>query len=332
MPLKLKNPIRAALPLAFLALTASACAYIPFTEKTDAYELFTGHSTDLWCANGDDSWVMEDRADLAGPHFGLSVLCRFELREVPKDIAASAENLADLPVIAAGVELIVTQMAITPAIEAEYAPGHVSSWITVGEEKIELDSLPGGGDYLAVTAPQAEDAVLWVEDQGRAQGLDLRTGERIEPLAPMYDDIATYSEPLPGYVIDKFDIASATSKTWLRCHYEWAIAELSTWNPDLGWAPDGSVHMTVTTYWCGTIEEFTWNLNQEKALTVDGTAPVHWSDTLEDGWNRIEAVFTVPDDADEILIEFTPFGNITANGERYEYRDDPKVYEWLATF
>ncbi|WP_091042607.1 hypothetical protein [Glycomyces sambucus] len=317
-----------------LAPAVSGCSL--FGERTEANTLVTGDGgTDPWCASSDDAWLIDDGADLKGPHFALSILCHYQGAEIPEDVAARADALADLPKAANGVEFLVNQIAHSPIYKAEFEDGETAAWIQVGDERTDLDALPAPGSFLAVAAPEGEDAVLWVEDDGRAQGLDLRTGERHDPVAAYYNGVAAESASLSGFNYVDFEVTDGTDSWFLTCPTPWAGATRNAWLDGRGWAEEGQVFMTVAFNWCHTYTEVAWVLDPETAVTVDGAGPIAWEEAATGtGSVQVAAIFSVPGDAAEIPIVFTPFGHAESveTGEPWAFVEDPEPTDWLARF
>ncbi|MQM24778.1 hypothetical protein [Glycomyces albidus] len=323
-------------PLAVLVL-AAGCSSMPFAERTEAYELLTGAGGDSpWCAMGDDAWFLDQGADLKGPHFALSIQCRYQGTEIPESLQQNGSDaLADLPAAAGGVELLVAQVAASPIYEPEFGEGEVASWIQVGDERLDLETLPADGEFVAVAAPEDEDAVLWVEDEGRAQGLDLRSGERVDPVAGYYNGLAVEAARLEGFYYEDFEVSDGRDSWFLTCPAPWANATRNAWLEDRGWAGEGQVFLTVSFNWCHRYDTLVWVLDPETAVTVDGASPAYWNgEETVSGSMDVDAVFTVPEDADDIAITFTPFGHVESaeDGEAWAFMESPTPTEWIARF
>jgi hypothetical protein len=285
---------------------------------------------------GDDAWFLDQRADLRGPHFALSIQCHYQGAEIPESLKqGAADALVDLPEAEGGVELLVNQVAVSPIYEPEFAAGEVVSWIQVGDERLDLEALPAVGEFVAVAAPEDEDAVLWVEDDGRAQGLDLRSGERAEPVPGYYNGLAVEAARLDGFYYEDFEVSDGSDSYFLTCPTPWANATRNAWLDGRGWAPEGQVFLTVSFNWCHRFDSLVWVLDPETAVTVDGAGPAAWNEEeTNSGSTDVDAVFTVPEDAGEIAIVFTPFGHVESaeDGESWAFVDSPSPTEWLARF
>jgi len=337
VPPSRNNTTKPLITLTALALTATGCSSIPFLDRTEAHELVTGATDTTWCAAGDDAWLLDGGADLAGPHFGLSILCHFEGAEVPEEAAGHATELAELPKPAADTEILINQIALGPNHTAEFEddPSQVTAWIESGDERLDLDAIPAPGDFLALTVPSGDDAVLWIEDDGRAQGLNLRSGAPVEPVAAYYNGLST--DVVQG---DSFT-AEATvlndAKAWdLTCHSDFLEGDRSVWREDLGWAAEGTVFLQVTFNWCTFEDNLVWHLDPEASLVAQpGAEPVAplsmTAAELPDtgGTLRYTAVFSIPESSEALRMILTPVGDLEniVEGDDYAFLDTPAPSE-----
>ncbi|MFB9659828.1 hypothetical protein ACFQS3_08675 [Glycomyces mayteni] len=335
MPLKTHKLIFA--PLAILLLTSSACGYVPIPdvlERTAPHEFFFGADSGAWCEKGDDYWTDEAR-HILGPHFTVDVACRFVGEELPAQVAARSSALADLPKAEDGSEFVVNQVSTTP-MEAQYGYAPTRAWVTIGDYEFELREAPDPGDWVVLTAPADEQAVLWVEDTGRAQGVDMRTGERVDPVFAFYNGVSSTTDLFSGYRYEEVYFDRGADYTWLACEYDGGSAWRNPWDEELGWAEDGTVFLTVGTTWCRDFDEFTWSLDQRSIVLASGEAaePVAWREAGLDGMGvEVYAVFEVPDYDAEFTIAFAPYGRVVdEQGREWEFRDDPATTEWEALF
>ncbi|WP_100445414.1 hypothetical protein [Glycomyces xiaoerkulensis] len=340
MPRSRQTIPRTLAPLAAAALAAAGCGDIAPTETTGTYELFTGTGGSAWCDRGDEARLQEDGADLVGPHFAVSFLCHYAGTEAPEQVAAAVEELADLPQVIDGAELLVNQIALAPTYEPVAEDGEVTAWIEAGEERFDLDALPLAGGYVAVTVPTGTDAVLWVEDEGRSQGLDFRTGAQVEPVTAYYNGLSRDAVDLDGYAYEEVQILNNRKSYELTCSSGWGQATRSVWSEERGWPSDGTVYLEIEFNWCDAYEGVVdWRLDQEAALSLQGgddpVAPISWEESsIENDRILVTAVFEAPADAEELTVEFTPVGNLeTLNGgEDYAFADGPESTEWTMSF
>ncbi|WP_030160149.1 hypothetical protein [Glycomyces sp. NRRL B-16210] len=332
MPLSHNTTIRTLVPLVALALTATGCSS---SETSPAYELTAGPTDATWCAAGDDLWFYE-QADLVGPHFSISVLCHFEGTEPPESLAAKESLLADLPPTADGVDLVLNQFALGPSLEPEFEAAPVKAWVALGDEEFELDGLPEPGSFLAVTVPENEDAVLWVEDDSRAQGLDLRTGARVDPVAAYYGDLATSPVLVEIFFYEEVTVRNGSGGWDLTCGSDFLEADRGAWHEDQGWAPEGTVFLQVRFNWCTYEDNLVWHLDEDAALSVasgdEQIAPLSWDTAeLESSARtlRYTVVFAIPEDAATATLVFTPVGDLENldGGEDYAFVETPGSIE-----
>ena len=341
--------LRGATPplLAAAALTMStSCATADSDASDDSprtapYELIVGSDEDPWCDEQDEA-----SADLRGAHFSLSLGCVFREAAVPQRLAERKSYLSQLPPAQDGTEFLLVQVAAQAEYIAEHGtdPAWLSAWVQAGGERLELESVPESGQFLVLSVPVEETAALWVEDDGRAQGLDLRTGERLEPLAAYYEDIGFWAESATG--IDYSDVEfEGPSGSWtVGCRCGRTEFTRSMWLEDYGWAPEGSVFLQVEFWWCtgeGVYDEVVWTLDEARALLVtsgsDIAEPVGWSKVDSagvEGGQRHLAVVAVPADARELRVVFAPVGELTERdgGEVHSLTELPPVTEWTVQF
>lgn len=334
--------MKTTLPAATLAaslLAASACSALPFTDETEAYELVTGDTESSWCAPEDDSRRLESGADLRGPHFALSLMCSYTGTAIPDPIAADVAALGELPEPESDTEFVLAQFALADTYdpEAETEQGDVAAWIEAGERELELEALPVPGGYVAVAVPVGEAAVLWVEDDGRAQGLDLRTGAQVDPVAAYYNGLSTEPVVVDEFAYEDVTILNGTDAYRLACGSDTLQGHRAVWREDRGWAAEGTVHLEVSFSWCGYEDPgIAWHLD-EAALTVetgdDVAEALSWEaiDLGEefDGDTRHVAVFAIPEDAAAATLVFTPVGDLENldGGDDYAFLDTPEPIE-----
>lgn len=324
------------MPLAALALSGTACGYAPIVDTTEPYEFFNGEDRSAWCVADEEAWTVGQEAVISGPHFAVGIQCRFLGEELPHEVAEQAPGIADLTRASEGSEFVISQFSLenTPTDP----DGLTRAWVEVGDREFELGAVPKSGDWVALTAPVDESAVLWVEDDGRAQGLDLRSGSRVDPVASLYDGLESRADGPLGELSYEVDIEGGSSSYQLSCDSSHGLASRDSWLEDLGWAPDGQVFLTIDFGWCSDFGDFgiDWALDPEQAFAIEGAdpvAPAAWEESaVEDGF-LIRTVFTAPADDAEIDIAFTPFGEITSeSGEAFEILDELEPTEWVASF
>lgn len=320
-----------------MVLGATACAEIEPLETTGVFEVFTGSTDVAWCGPGDDARVLEGGADLTGPHFAVSLLCAYSGEDALEQTAEAVPELEDLPQLVGGAELLIDQVALAATYEPQ-ASGDVSAWIDVEGERLDLEALPEPGAYLAVSVPEGADAVLWVEDEGRAQGLDLRSGSQVEPVAAYYSEIGTGPVDLGGYEYEDVRVVGSSNAYRLTCGSAWGTAARSVWEADRGWAADGKVYLRVDFKWCHEFDDLYWLLDPEAAVTVDAgdeaVAPIDWAEADQaDGWIMVTAWFEIPEDADVVTVDFLPVGGVEdGSGDTYAFAETPEPTEWTVAF
>ncbi len=324
-------------------MSLAACAEIEPLERTGLYEVFTGHSKTTWCQEEDDGPFLAPGADLVGPNFSLSMRCHFGGTEVPDHVAAEIEQLAELPALLEGAELLINQLAFKPAHEMDAGGEGLEPWIEADGRRIDLDALPIRGDYLAVAVPAGAETVLWVEDQGRAQGIDLRTGAHIDPVEGYYGDPGISSVTTEGWEFWDVELWNGGTSWTVSCRDDWATVERSMWLPDQGWAPEGSAFLEVEFWWCGgeeVFEEVTWTLDVRRAVAVsDGSQffePFDWvqDEPEENGWQLTTVIFEVPAQTAEFKVFFTPASEVTEkeSGRKFSPNGLQEIVTWEVAF
>lgn len=327
--------------LAALALTAVGSVASDSFLRTEALTLVTGADPEPWC----DDAAPDDLADavLRGAHFSFGLSCRFERAAIPEPQAALSEDLAHMPPAEPGVAFLFAQFASRAAYppDLRYDAARLTSWIEVGSERLDLDSAPEADDFLILSAPDEAPVVLWVEDAGRAQGLDLRTGERVEPVAAYYEDLEFWTVTVDGYDYVDLLYRNGPGGGWLMCcSYSWAELTRSAWTESLGWAPEGEVFLTVRFDWCGAdYNEVEWRLDTDTALIVFSgsaiVAPAEWTvETDEFGAEVHQAVYAVPADTEGFAVMFLPLGEAVEKetGEVFHPVEVPTATSWLVEF
>ncbi|WP_460497288.1 hypothetical protein, partial [Glycomyces tarimensis] len=145
MPHSHTSIARTVLPLAAIALAVTACARIEPLETTGLHEVFTGPRQDHWCGEGDDARLLEDGADLMGPHFSVSFTCHFAEPEFPEFVIDGSGEPSRIPELIGGAELLINQIGFEFTQGFEVRPSPVRSWIETGGERIDLASMPPQG-------------------------------------------------------------------------------------------------------------------------------------------------------------------------------------------
>ncbi|THV28964.1 hypothetical protein [Glycomyces paridis] len=317
MPATQLKRVGPSIALAVSASTLSACSSLPFFGGTEVYSLFTGDADSAWCVPGDESRLLESGADLRGPHFALSLMCSFTGTEIPD--AVDSGDLSELQEADADTEFVIAQFALSDAYEAEAETGEVAGvWIEADGEKLALDALPAPGGYIALTVPTGGDVVLWVEDEDRAQGIDLRSGERVEPVAAYYSGLTTDPVVIDQFAYEDLSIVNDTDAYRVTCGSDTLEGQRSVWREELGWAEEGTVFLEVSFTWCSYEDPgILWHLGEGSLAARTGDAPAQalsWTEfELGEEFHgdlRYEAVFAIPEEAAAATLVFTPIGDL----------------------
>ncbi len=320
--------------LAALAPSATACGYLSIGEKTESYEFFHDNDPEPWCAEGESGYVLSEDSILEGPHFSVGIQCRYIGETLPHEVAERVPSIADLTRVEEGSEFLANNLTSHPDSDIfDFIGWPVRSWVQIGDREFDLDAPPLRGDWIVVTAPTDVPAVLWVEDDGRAQGLDLRTGERVDPVFAYYNGLADWSDILGGFKYESY--FADEPDDGLSCQYDQVNASRSPWLEGVGWAPEGSVFLSVYTLWCNQIGEYSWNLDPASITLASGEATESetWIEVSYDGGVEIEAVFVIPDIDSEVTIAFEPITEaIGPEGREMEFQDEFPATEWVASF
>ncbi|MFC4334562.1 Hsp70 family protein [Salininema proteolyticum] len=152
------------------ALAIVGFRFWPFAD--DAIPGVATASAEEVCGEAGAAWP----GVLRGPHFSLDVTCAVSTTDtgLVEDLFGSAPGLG------ADEEFILVRFGDSPE-DAE-----ASSVVTIGSKTWRLEGLPEPGTVYAAVAGPDDEAVATVEDSGREQGIDLRTGELIDPVLAYY--------------------------------------------------------------------------------------------------------------------------------------------------
>jgi hypothetical protein len=328
--------------LAAAVLTVAGSVPADSFARTGPYELITGSDGNPWCGEDDDASVADDPADLRGAHFAFSLSCLFETPAIPRDLAVAAPELRHVPPAKDGVEFVIFQVAPHSDYPPEYAtePERLTSWIQVGGERIELSSAPNEWNYFVLSAPVGEPVVLWVDDADRAQGLDLRSGDQVDPVTSYYNDIGLWTQKTEGFEYEEVRFRNGR-RTWkMTCTRSIAEITRAVWTEENGWAPEGSVWLTVRFNWCGdSFSDTIWTLDRERALLAMGGSEylelVAWEEEPADGYGQIQTVvYAAPADTAEFKVFFCPAGEVTEkeSGQTYRQLEMPSITTWAASY
>lgn len=340
----LKNLAIAVALTAAVAAAAVASVGPGAFVRTAPYTLVNAIDHEPWCAAGDDDFVEDGPADLRGPHFALTVGCLFRSAAIPEYHESLNPRLRDMPLPEPGSEFLFAQIANRPDFHPGYEedPYPVAAWIQVGEERLLLGEAPDGGDVLVLTAPVEETAVLWVEDEGRAQGLDLRTGEAVDPVGALYTGPEFTLRTVSGYEYEDVEFWGGRGGWSMSCSSGYTEMRRAAWIDDYGWAAEGSVLVQVQFEWCGSaFDDTEWILDTEEALEFKGGSerfePVYTDVTGvtgSDGWELHTYVYEVPADIAEFSAFFRPVGELVEkeSGDVFIQSETPEPTQWDANF
>lgn len=185
-----------------------------------------------------------------------------------------------------------------------------------------------------------ERAVLWIDDAGRAQGLDLRSGEQVDPVVSYYNDIGLWTHKAEGFEYEGVGFRGERGVWRLTCIRSGAELKRSVWTEKNGWAPEGSVWLTVRFNWCeDAFTETIWTLDTERALRAKGGSEslelVAWNEEPANSQGQIQTVvFEAPADAAEFKVLFVPAGEVTEkeSGNVYRQLEMPSITTWTASY
>lgn len=327
----------AALPLlAAASLVTAGSADSDSFLRTEPYELIVGSGGERWCEEGDAASELAAPADLRGAHFSFSLDCLFSAPTAPPDLAASVPGLEHVPSAQEGSEFLFVQLALSGEYSPEYAtePSLLASWIEAGEERIQLMAAPRSDNHYVVSVPRGDRAVLWMSDSNQHQGIDLRTGAQVDPVTAYYNGLALRSFEFGGFDTEKVTFRNSRVSGWIQCDTEYAQANRAVWLEDRGLAAEGTVFLVLRTEWCSRLDHFTWELDEEEAFTIEGVPPVSWTATeTNEHWDHLTMVFTIPEDATEVTIDFSPEGTVEhkETGEKLFSERLPN-FAWKAAF
>jgi hypothetical protein len=174
-------------------------------------------------------------AKLIGPHFGL----RFAL------VGVSPVEEQHRYRAAAGHEflIVLTDGAAAPNYKTVTDEGVVLDVLVDGKPR-SLPALPLRG--LVISVPKGHDATLRVSDDGRAQSLNLRTGERIDEIPGFYRN-AKFTMTGPAYTANGaagYKSLHAAVSVSLEPKEAWGYLE--PWDGVGHWPKPGRAWLVVT--------------------------------------------------------------------------------------
>lgn len=210
--------------------------------------------------------TFEEGGYLRGPHFSLKLSWSAVGPEL--ESVNTLFDIADLTPRRApeGHELIL--LGVDPQYrKGHYKPGKKKprAELVVGERETLLESLPlppsevpvdADATVVVAAVPDGAPVKLKVTDEGRAQTLDARTGERGEDAIegyyrPNYDELPMAEKHADAgvSVLGGADHVSTTLKvdfTNITTNLRQPHAFLAPYTPQQGWAPDGRAWLVVT--------------------------------------------------------------------------------------
>jgi hypothetical protein len=152
-------------------------------------------------------------------------------------------------------------------------PGYDGDALNASKAAIVVDgtsrSVPGqlfADETLIVSVPTGAPVALRMNDGGRAQELDLRTGKRTRTASPLYYPVRTASTTFDDayYVTGPHTSAGLTSAS--------GTAVLAPYADKLGWARKGRAWLFVTVgFSTSSLSQFKPNVARSLTLTVGGT-------------------------------------------------------------
>lgn len=139
---------------------------------------------------------------------------------------------------------------------------------------------------MAVTGPS-----VWVEDEGRAQGLGLRTGTHVDPVLAYYNGLSVTPESGDVFIYEEVKVSNGAKAYYSTCRSKFLEGDRDIWREGHGWSGEGTVFLEVTFNWC-TYDNLLWHLDRDVSLNArsgeDRVAPLSWERTeLDDGALRL---------------------------------------------
>jgi hypothetical protein len=294
--------------------------------------------------------VRADDADLRGPHFAIDIDwiatgSMIKQKFTPSVSELTARRAAD------GQELLLV------AVTGEQTNGQFTlgdrkapiAELVVGSRKKLLTrlplppndddivpQLPTDGVLLVASVPHDGKVELVVTDEGKAQSVDLRTGERSESIDGYYGSTA---QPLAFDTAVPLTFAEGGGTQLQVTDHALAeftdkVAVLAPWTPDQGWAPDEHAWLVIPRPVLSTplsmdMTGLRLTFDDAVVFSVDGRPELGGAHTVETFSGEYTAttdplVFDVP--ADFTGGTFTM--NIAAMGVTAEYYTGDRVVTW----
>lgn len=303
--------LSAAATLTAAALVLSACSSTPprFASPIGTTEIVPSGSVAL------EKTFDAAQTSLVGPHFALAVASAQFLPEVN---GAKAKELGlEKPLSPPpGYEVMAFTLADDVAIDPALSDEDPEAKIVTGDQEIELDQVPDGGDLVVALVRKDQPAKLVITDAGRPFSVNLRDGVRED-----FNDALIKAEVTGlGSAEDyEAEVEMRTGSWVVTIPYSAGFqVTKSAWLPDYEWAPDGKLWVKVdfgSQYlWKGDKFDVEWNLDPAASIKLkagDTLKPAKTSTGDKQGQGVIyTAVFEVAPDAAQIQIVFEPSGDL----------------------
>jgi hypothetical protein len=221
-------------PVALALLAAAGCGTAPQTEATHspspsptvpAAPAYLATSLGGGLTGVSHATTLDPRQSmLIGPHSVVQLDMVGVMHSITENQAAdlnfTGSNL-QLPMRpAAGDEFVVAHVADTD-VQPELASGDTQSaakaTVLVGSEERQIDGVLDPDYTLVISVPTGSPVHLRMNDGGRPQEIDLRTGKRTRSASPLYYPEHTASLDVPTFYLlpggNKYDMVSSTGST-----------------------------------------------------------------------------------------------------------------------
>lgn len=358
--------IAATATVALVALAACGQADARFQRYGTPGYVAIGEAGDVTAEVAFDTSSAERHGWLIGPNFSLAV-SGYSVTDSAGADEAAVYGFVDGPVsVASEYELFaafIDPAAIVP--EAE-----VDAVVMVDDAEFELEHLPGAGETIAAVIPVGADVVLSVTDEDRTQLLSLRDGSRPEAVEGFYIGKPESASPrdyrAEGVATGDAGAGFMPVDREIGISMTVGAAERSPWSDEHGWAPDGSVWVSVPVsdlatdaVWGFDVDDGShepkmyWELAErdlfslsvdgdsaapegDRVFVVDGETPYYGGAESPFDPAAVNVVFEVPTDVVTVVFSVAPAGILTAEWADVEgsgsWKSQPETGEFEFSF
>ena len=338
------------------AAVAAGCASSPATTvpralgrpacETRAARTLAANYLSSWGGDEGVSWAAFDRefpgmaqppsseADLIGPHSVLLLGGEATVTSVdgtqacalaqPRAVRAAAGHQLLLVMMNNNPKATVPQPGLPECQDSSSSPpaacqNYAGPSIVIGGQSTPLSSVPGAGDVLAASVPDGAPVALQMNDGGRPQDINLRTGLRTSEVSSLY-------YPVPQQSLNP-NLSWSWNVLYIPALKWWAgdgsgptesdvdltvgsgTAVLEPYMDSPGWAPSGQAWLVMSVQLSLDANVFNLSLNVPSSFTLvlPGGAAVPASGTASTSSpGTASLLFQVPDTTQTATLKIQP--------------------------